>query len=133
MGAPRRKRGIVSSTRSHSSLTRAARARAKVRGQRFTEARSDVCEIRELMTTFDLTYDEAAAEYDDPCNELLCDTCGWAVGMACPECPGGCGCYTGRCSGWRHREFAHEDDPLSTDDDECEECGGNVGPYGCNC
>ncbi|MFK0252069.1 hypothetical protein [Streptomyces sp. NPDC090445] len=24
--------------------------------------------------------------------------------MVCPDCPG-CGCYTGRCSGWRHGEY----------------------------
>lgn len=39
----------------------------------------------------------------------LCDICGWTIGMVCPECPG-CGCYTGRCTGWRHSEYAHDDD-----------------------
>ncbi|WP_188195708.1 hypothetical protein [Nonomuraea sp. SYSU D8015] len=29
--------------------------------------------------------------------------------MVCPECPG-CGCYDGRCSGWRHREYMRPDD-----------------------
>ncbi|WP_188831184.1 hypothetical protein [Nocardia camponoti] len=81
------------------------------------------------------TYDEALAELHDPLNQTLCETCGWTLRMVCPECPG-CGCYNGRCSGWRHRE-----DMAATGDDDglremrsCAECGGDTEAYyGCDC
>lgn len=73
----------------------------------------------------------------DPANEILCDTCGWTVGMACPECPG-CGCYNSSCSGWRHRDDEMDDDPAEHEA-TCPECGGTYddryGPsqYECDC
>jgi hypothetical protein len=70
----------------------------------------------------DLTYTEASEILADPANQLLCETCGWTLGMICPECPG-CACYNGRCSGWRHGEYAHEDD-RDPSEDACDECGG---------
>ncbi|MFG1913002.1 hypothetical protein [Kribbella sp. NPDC048928] len=74
------------------------------------------------------------AERNDPANQLLCEECGWTVGMICPECPG-CGCYNHVCTGWRHLEFAlGDEDPAAEYEEVCEECGGNPGtPYGCEC
>ena len=68
---------------------------------------------------------------DDPRHQTLCQTCGWAVSMICPECPG-CGCYNGQCSGWRHHEYAQDDESQdSSSCDECDECGagGSGNPY----
>lgn len=119
------------------ALTRAARGRMNAAGESYTEAREAVLDIRARMETFDLTWAEAEAEHDDPANELLCETCGWTVGMVCPECPG-CGCYNQLCSGWRHREYRHDDerDELAADA-ECGECGASLsklGPYNfCDC
>jgi hypothetical protein len=76
----------------------------------------------------DLTYTEAAEILADPANQLLCETCGWTLGMICPECPG-CGCYNGRCTGWRHGEYAHEDD-RDPSEDACDECGGSFSLLG---
>jgi len=83
------------------------------------------------------TYREAVEylrqEQNNPRNQLLCETCGWTNGMVCPECPG-CGCYNDQCSGWRHHEYAHEDDDY--DPNGCPECGAGGGddPYGeCCC
>jgi hypothetical protein len=81
------------------------------------------------------TFAEAQAEYDDPRNEILCETCGWTVGMVCPECPG-CGCYNSSCSGWRHEEFMdpHERAELERERNECPECGGDsTNEYECRC
>lgn len=127
----------MSTTRSHLSVTRAARERMKATGQRFTEARADVLEIRARMESFNLTYEEAAAEHDDPRNQLLCEICGWTVGMVCPECPG-CGCYNRLCSGWRHRAYMHDDERTEiAEEAECGECGtplASLGPYDyCDC
>jgi hypothetical protein len=111
------------------ALARAARARARARGERYTEARAAILAIRERMDEADETFEDAEAWYDDPRNQLLCATCGWTLGMICPECAPGCGCSTG-CSGWRHREFSSDDD----DDDggwECE-CGADH-EYNCVC
>ncbi|MEU7855157.1 hypothetical protein [Nonomuraea sp. NPDC049141] len=41
---------------------------------------------------------EAVAIMTDPANQILCEDCGWTMGMICPECTKGCGCET-RCSG----------------------------------
>jgi len=110
------------------ALTRAARRRAKDTGRSYQQAREDAQVIHELMESDDLTWEEAEDVYDDPRNQLLCDKCGWTVGMVCPECPG-CGCYSGRCSGWRHREF----DPEEYGGEEwCGECGA-TDDYQCNC
>ncbi|MGK5533417.1 hypothetical protein [Streptomyces sp. URMC 129] len=87
--------------------------------------------IRERMAYAGLSYREAAAELDDPRNEVLCRTCGWTVGMVCPECSPGCGCSVG-CTGWRHGEFGDDDH----DPNACSECGagGSDDPYGeCVC
>jgi hypothetical protein len=87
------------------------------------------------------TYAEAVAylEQERPLNELLCEKCGWTVRMVCPECPG-CGCYNGRCSGWRHSEYQDEMDAATGDYDPdsgiyCEDCGaGSSSPYDdCTC
>lgn len=82
------------------------------------------------------TYKDAVAyleqERNDPANQLLCETCGWTVGMICPECPGGCGCYNGRCSGWRHDEWMTEDERRELN--ACVECGGDTSNhYDCQC
>jgi hypothetical protein len=61
------------------------------------------------MDEADETFEEASAWYDDPANQLLCGTCGWTLGMICPECAKGCGCETS-CTGWRHAEYAGDDD-----------------------
>jgi hypothetical protein len=81
------------------------------------------------------TYKDAVAyleqERNDPANQLLCETCGWTVGMVCPECPG-CGCYNGQCSGWRHNEYMDEEQ--RAEQYACEECGGDTrSPYSCQC
>ncbi|WP_331765129.1 hypothetical protein [Nocardia sp. NBC_01388] len=110
------------------ALTRTARRRAKETGQSYQQAREDAQAIHELMDADDLTWEEAQAVYDDPRNQLLCGKCGWTVGMVCPECPG-CGCYNGRCSGWRHWEYADTEDEEPF---ECEECGARD-DYQCNC
>ena len=113
------------------ALTRAARARMQAKGEKYTEAREAVLEIRELMDVTGETFEEAEASHDDPANQTLCEVCGWTVGMICPECPG-CGCNTG-CSGWRHAEF-REAYGLDDDEDqewECE-CGADH-EYHCVC
>jgi hypothetical protein len=72
---------------------------------------------------------------EDSRNRVMCNTCGWTWSMVCPECIPGCGCHNGRCSGWRHREYRHDDDDLDNDGG-CEECGagGRRDPYGeCVC
>lgn len=114
------------------ALTRAARDRAHRMGEKYTEARTAVIEIRELADENDWTVEEAEAFYDDPRNQVMCDTCGWTWGMGCPECVPGCGCNNGRCSGWRHREYRHEDDDADLDGDEVCECGASH-EYGCVC
>lgn len=97
--------------------------------------------VEYLQTYVDInTYREAVdyleQERNDPRNQLLCQTCGWTNGMVCPECPG-CGCYNDQCSGWRHHEYAHEDDDYDDPDRNiyCRECGaGSSGPYEeCTC
>lgn len=119
------------------ALTRAIRNRAKVTGESYTVARDAVLDIRRRMDDFELSWEEAEAEHDDPRNQLLCETCGWTVGMVCPECPG-CGCYNQQCSGWRHREYMHDDEREEiAADAECGECGtplAELGPYDfCDC
>ena len=82
------------------------------------------------------TFADAEAHYDNPLNKPLCETCGWTVGMACPECPKGCGCSVG-CTGWRHHEYRHEDEDHDSGDGGggCECGAGGAGdPYGeCVC
>lgn len=114
------------------ALTRAARARMAATGQKYTEARESVLAIREVMDENDWTYEEAEAWFDDPANQVMCEICGWTNGMACPECPG-CGCYNGRCSGWRHEEYMTDDEQEELH--RCEECGADLNsPYEeCNC
>lgn len=102
--------------------------------------------VEYLETYVDInTYREAVdyleQERNDPRNQTLCETCGWTVGMVCPECPG-CGCYNSQCSGWRHHEYQAEMDAATGEYDPdsdpygCEECGagGSGDPYGeCVC
>ena len=86
--------------------------------------------ITECMQDNGYDYAEAVAFLEDPANELLCEICGWTVGMVCPECSPGCGCVT-NCTGWRHGEWGAEDDHEPA---ACPECGGELGsPYGCDC
>jgi hypothetical protein len=95
--------------------------------------------VEYLETYFDInTYQEAVdylrRQQNDPRNQTMCERCGWTNGMVCPECPG-CGCYNGQCSGWRHHEFADDEDS-DYDPYGCEECGAGGGndPYGeCAC
>jgi hypothetical protein len=122
------------------ALTRAARERAKATGALYTTAREDVVNIRRRMDETGESYAEAEAWYDNPANDVACEACGWTNGMLCPECPG-CGCYNGQCSGWRHREYMHEDDRREREEAEreanrCEECGADMslGSYDeCTC
>ncbi|WP_063128688.1 hypothetical protein [Nocardia fusca] len=114
------------------ALTRAARRRADAHEDLpYQKAREQVIVIRQLATEEEITFEQAQAIYDDPLNQLLCETCQWTVGMICPECPG-CGCYNGRCSGWRHREYMHDDE--RDDLYACDECGGDTRTgYDCQC
>lgn len=113
------------------ALTRAARRRAAAKAVNYTTALADVVAIQERADTHGETFDEAEAQYDDPANKLLCETCGWTVGMTCPECVPGCGCATG-CSGWRHAEYT--DDGGDGDGyGGCFECGAAGPSYRCNC
>lgn len=87
------------------------------------------------ITTYREAVDYLRQEQNDPRNQLLCEKCGWTNGMVCPECPG-CGCYNDQCSGWRHHEYAHDEDDSDYDPYGCSECGagGSGDPYGeCVC
>jgi hypothetical protein len=117
--------------------TRAIRDRMAAAGERYTQAAAaldapfepGLLSISERMQETGDSYAEAVAFLEDPANREMCDRCGWTYGMACPECPG-CGCYTGRCTGWRHGEF-----DAGLDDDSgsyCAECGANS-HYECTC
>jgi hypothetical protein len=113
----------------------AIRDRMAATGERYTAAaraldapyRPGLISVSERMQESGGTYAEAVAFLEDPANGLLCEICGWTNAMACPECAG-CGCDT-RCTGWRHAEFRHDDDP---DPNACEECGA-TSYYDCNC
>lgn len=114
------------------ALTRAARARAREKNLPYQQAREDVIAIHQLATDDGLTWDEAEAIYDDPANQVICDTCGWTAGMTCPECPSGCGCNNLTCSGWRHDEFMLDEEREELN--ACLDCGGDTtSPYGCEC
>jgi hypothetical protein len=76
------------------ALTLTAREHATRTGTSYTQARAAVVAIHQLAVEDDLTFAQAQAVYDDPANELLCDVCGWTMGMICPEYPG-CGCNQG--------------------------------------
>jgi hypothetical protein len=117
------------------ALTRAARARAKAESVPYTQARETLLFIRERMDETGDTFADVEAFVTDPANKTMCETCGWTFGMVCPECPG-CGCYNRRCSGWRHREYMHEDElrELEELEAECPECGGDTRTgYDCDC
>lgn len=117
------------------ALTRAARSRAAAEKIPYTKARETELAIRDRMDETGEGYGEAEAIVTDPANQLLCGTCGWTVGMVCPECPKGCGCESG-CRGWRHREYMHPDDlaELEAAEAECPECGGDTRTgYDCDC
>lgn len=116
--------------KSSRALTRSARARANAEAIPYTKAREFELAIRERMDGLGETYEEAAAWLADPLNETLCEVCGWTVGMVCPECVQGCGCSRS-CSGWRHREFMHEDELRELEEEEreanrCVECGADT-------
>lgn len=119
------------------ALAAAVALRMAHAGEDEATARTSVQEIRETAEANDWTFEQAQVAYDDPRNQVMCHECGWTYGMVCPECPG-CGCYNDRCSGWRHHEFAGDDDPDDPHDRiaECEECGGDFNTltgYGCEC
>jgi len=119
------------------ALTRAARERAQAEGIPYTTARHQLLWIQELVDDGAFETREEADEYvSDPRNEVLCRSCGWTVGMVCPECPRGCGCETG-CTGWRHREWGpHDDDDPEGQYVDCDDCGGSCDyrtGYGCAC
>lgn len=87
------------------------------------------------INTYREAVDYLRQEQNDPRNQLLCEKCGWTNGMVCPECPG-CGCYNDQCSGWRHHEYAHDEDDDYASNSGCPECGagGSGDPYGeCIC
>jgi hypothetical protein len=95
-----------------------------------------LCEYLATYAGID-TYKDAVAyleqERNEPANQVLCEKCGWTIGMICPECSG-CGCNNHLCTGWRHKEYADDDDPAAEYDEVCEECGGNPStPYSCEC
>jgi hypothetical protein len=116
--------------RAHASRAAVALRMAHA-GEDEITARTSVQEIQELAESNDYTFIEAQAVYEDPRNQVMCQECGWTYGMVCPECPG-CGCYNGRCTGWRHGEF--DDDDEDRERDECPDCGGNVNNhYECRC
>lgn len=114
------------------AVTRAARKRAgEHEDLSYQQAREDVITIHQMADENDLTFAEAEAVYDDPLNELLCATCGWTVGMICPECSG-CGCDNSRCNGWRHEEYMDPDELAELY--ACVECGGDTRTgYDCQC
>lgn len=100
-------------------------------GEDEDRAATAVQEIQDIVECNGWTFAQAQSEYDDPRNQIMCETCGWTYGMVCPECPG-CGCYNGRCTGWRHDEFMDDDERAERD--ECPECGGNINNhYECRC
>jgi hypothetical protein len=104
-------------------------------GEDEATARTSVEAIQDIAARNGWPFAAAQVEYDDPRNEVLCETCGWTVGMVCPECPG-CGCYNRQCSGWRHEEFMDPDErrELEQARNECPECGGNMQDhYDCQC
>ncbi|MFD7867818.1 hypothetical protein [Streptomyces sp. NPDC059783] len=89
------------------------------------------------INTYGEAVDYLRQEQADPRNQLLCETCGWLMGMVCPECKKGCGCEY-ECTGWRHEEMRAATGEYDPDDDPygCEECGAGGGddPYGeCCC
>ncbi|GAA4155112.1 hypothetical protein [Actinomadura keratinilytica] len=101
------------------ALTRAARARAELHEISYTRAREVELAIHARMTATGETYADAEDAIIGPA-PTVCPACGTA--RLCPECPG-CACYTGRCSGWRHREYLADDGDGPADDDGCPECG----------
>ncbi|GAA3831965.1 hypothetical protein GCM10022226_61390 [Sphaerisporangium flaviroseum] len=107
----------------HRDLGRAVRELMQHRpGQTYTATRA---QLEEWMDGREETPLEAVAVLADPANEILCETCGWTVGMICPECSKGCGCEIS-CSGWRHQDWGPELDPEEEDErNTCEECGGD--------
>jgi hypothetical protein len=118
------------------AISRAARKRKNDKGITYTQALEDVRLILGLMPELDCNFEMAENYYDDPANRIMCETCGWTYAMVCPECSPGCGCNNGRCSGWRHEEYMHEDDLRDLDGDGgCPECGAGAGPYdeSCDC
>jgi hypothetical protein len=104
-------------------------------GEDETTAATSVEQIQELAESNGWTFAEAQSWFDDPGNELLCETCGWVVAMVCPECTG-CGCDNRTCTGWRHEEFMDPDEraELERERNECPECGGDMqNHYDCRC
>lgn len=98
--------------------------------ERYLEEYVDINTYREAV-------DYLRQEQADPRNQVLCDRCGWLMGMVCPECEKGCGCEY-ECTGWRHAEMRAATGDYDEDDDPnaCSECGAGGGsdPYGeCVC
>lgn len=84
----------------------------KILADERTELLVDAINSFEGVTTYSAALHVVTTE---PCYQLLCETCGWTLDMICPECPG-CGCYSGECDGWRHRNFAGDD--LAEEEDD---------------
>ena len=78
-------------------------------------------QVRAFMQ--DTGYSFTEAYVDDPLNQLLCEECGWTVRMVCP----GCGCFNGRCSGWRHIDDMEYDREYT-----CLDCGGSQASCWCH-
>jgi anaerobic selenocysteine-containing dehydrogenase len=133
---------VITLTRTKNrDLQFAARAYQAFHGEgiKYTAAREAVIAV---AADTGETFSELRAFYLDSGNESLCETCGWTMGMICPECSRGCGCET-RCSGWRHAEYTEPDpdDPESSglvyshefqDYVYCGECGAGH-EYECEC
>lgn len=107
-----------------------------------SDDREELCDLLDTYSDVN-TYREAVevleARRNDPRNQIMCEKCDWTYGMICPECPG-CGCYNGRCSGWRHGEYQAEMDAATGEYDPdagvyCFDCGaGSSSPYEeCTC
>lgn len=121
---------------SNRARTRDARARAKAAGESYTTALRAVTMIRRIAAAEEISLDEAEQVYDDPGNQMLCGTCGWTMGMICPECAKGCGCVPpSECDNYRHRDWGNFDTDDDPQDYGCPECGGGANDYvgGCIC
>jgi hypothetical protein len=64
------------------ALTRAARRRAAAHADLpYQKARDQVIVIHQLATEEEIPFAAAEAIFDDPLNQVLCERCGWTVGM----------------------------------------------------
>lgn len=128
MPADKRRKHAVRDRMAAAGETYTAAARALGKPWIHPDGTEDSWTVTEVMQERDaLDYAAAVAWLEDPARKTLCETCGWTVGMTCPECSG-CGCDA-RCTGWRHDEFGQDDD--EPEDYQCE-CGAGH-EYSCVC